>query len=529
MRALLLVGLFLLVPTMVLQAQIVETTDGRVEGTTTDGVQVFKGIPYAKPPVGERRWRPPQPTEPWEGVRSATRFGPRCMQPRPYGDMIFRSEGMSEDCLYLNVWTPTDVTEGKRPVLVYFYGGGFLAGDGSEPRYDGASMAQEGIVVVTLNYRLGVFGFLAHPALTEESPHDASGNYGLLDQAQALRWVQNNIAAFGGDPERVTIAGESAGAMSVSAHVASPRSRGRFARAIGESGSLFGALSPTPLADAEQAGVRFAEKVGVDSLAALRGLSSTRLLEWAAKPSVPRFGVTVDGHVLPKSPAQIYADGEQAPVPLLVGWNSKESDYRAIVGDDPPTPETYEAAVRELYGDRADRALDLYPAETWEEVLQAGTDLASDRFMGHATWRWSDLHRRAGHPVYRYFYTHPRPPMKPEHGNAVPGLAGTNENAGRVTPPHGAVHAAEIEYALGNLDTNDIYAWTAEDRTVSEHMKAYFARFIKGGDPNGGDRPRWPEAGADERAMVMRLNATPEAAPAQHRDRYLFLDETSTE
>jgi para-nitrobenzyl esterase len=212
-----------------------------------------------------------------------------------------------------------------------------------------------------------------------------------------------------------------------------------------------------------------------------------------------------------------------------VGWNSKESDYRAIIGGDPPTPDVYESAVRELYGNRSDRALELYPAETWEEVIQAGTDLAGDRFIGYATWKWSDLHRQTDSPVYRYFYTHPRPPMKPGKGNSVRGLAGRNENAGQVTPPRGAVHSAEIEYALGNLDTNDIYAWTSEDRTVSKYMKTYFANFIKTGDPNGEGLPSWPNAGTEERAMVIRLDATPEADPARHRDRYLFLDEGATE
>jgi para-nitrobenzyl esterase len=311
--------------------------------------------------------------------------------------------------------------------------------------------------------------------------------------------------------------------------MASPVSKGRFAQAIGESGALLGSFPPEPLVDAEEKGTRFAEQVGANSLADLRALSSTRLLELAAKPSAPRFEETVDGHFFPKPPSDVYAAGEQAPVPLLVGWNSKESDYRAIIGGDPPTPEVYEAAVRELYGDNADRVLELYPADSWEEVIQAGTDLASDRFMGYATWTWSERHRQTDSPVYRYFYTHPRPPMKPGKGNSVRGLAGRNENAGRITPPRGAVHSAEIEYALGNLDTNDIYAWTPEDRTVSKHMKGYFANFIKTGDPNGESLPTWPEAGTDERAVVMRLNATPEAERARHRDRYLFFDRIHTE
>jgi para-nitrobenzyl esterase len=511
------------------EAPIVETADGRVEGVVdTSGLEVYKGIPYAAPPTGPRRWRPPQPVEGWTGIRAADRFGPRCMQPRPYGDMIFRSEGMSEDCLYLNVWTPEAERDAGRPVLVYFYGGGFLAGDGSEPRYDGASMAREGVVVVTLNYRLGVFGFLAHPALTAEAPDSASGNYGLLDQQRALEWVQQNIRAFGGDPQQVTIAGESAGSMSVSAHMAAPGSDGLFARAIGESGAVLGTNPLPSRAQAEQSGVRFAEQVGADSLRALRALSASRLLELAAKPSAPRFGPAVDGRFLPRPPAEVYAAGTQATVPLLVGWNSEESTYRALTGDRPPTPTVYAEAVRERFGDRADRVLELYPADTWQAVLRAGTALMSDQFIGFGTWAWSETHRRTGAPVYRYFYTHPRPPMTPGAGNDVPGLAGAPDAPRHVQPPRGAVHSAEIEYALGNLETNDIYAWTPADRTVSRLLKGYFAAFIKTGTPNGGERPEWPAAGTGERARLLEIDATPEARPERHRERYLFWDEGAT-
>lgn len=509
-------------------AQIVETTDGRVEGTSTsNGIQVFKGIPYAKPPVGDRRWQPPQPVDDWKGVRAADRFGPRCMQARPYGDMVFRSEGMSEDCLYLNVWTPDEAAEEKMPVLVYIYGGGFLAGDGSEPRYDGASMAEKGIVAVTLNYRLGVFGFFAHPALSDESAQGASGNYGLLDQALALQWVHDNVEAFGGDPEQITIAGESAGSMSVSAHMASPHSKGLFARAIGESGAVLGTFPPTPLAEAEREGARFADQINADGLEELRARSATRLLEQATKPSAPRFGLTVDGNFFEQHPRDVYAAGEQAQVPLLLGWNSKESGYEALLGDKAPTPKNYAETVRELYGENADRVLDLYPAATWEQVLQAATDLASDRFMGYSTWTWSEQHRATGAPVYRYYYTHPRPPRKPERGNNVSGLAGETEY--RVSPALGAVHAAEIEYVLGNLSTNDLYAWSEEDHRVSDMAQGYFANFIKTGDPNGDDLPSWPATGEDNPPTVMYLDATPEAKDAPHRDRYMLLDQISNE
>ncbi|HWW70912.1 MAG TPA: carboxylesterase family protein, partial [Duganella sp.] len=256
------------------------TAAGVVQGTLeASGVTSYKGIPFAAPPVGDLRWKAPQPAQKWKGVRKADHFGPRAMQLPLFGDMVFRSDGVSEDCLYLNVWTPAKSAKAKLPVLVYFYGGGFAAGDGSEPRYDGASMAAKGIVTLTVNYRLNVFGFLAHPELSAESPNKASGNYGLMDQAAALNWVRKNIAAFGGDPSRVTIAGESAGSWSVSAQMITPLSKGLIAGAIGESGSLLGLHPPAPLADAEKAGAAFAEKIGSPTLAALRALPAQQLLE----------------------------------------------------------------------------------------------------------------------------------------------------------------------------------------------------------------------------------------------------------
>ena len=511
---------------------LVETANGTVQGVTLpSGIHVFKGIPYAKPPVRDLRWREPQPPDNWEGVRLADRFGPQCMQQRVFGDMMFRSEGMSEDCLYLNVWTPNLSPDTKLPVLVYFFGGGFIAGDGSEFRYDGESMAQRGIVSVTLNYRLGIFGFFAHPELSAESPHGASGNYGLLDQSRALHWVRENIAAFGGDPDRITIAGESAGSASSSAQMASPLSRDLIAGAIGESGSVAGVTRHVPLADAEQTGVRFATQIGAKSLADLRALSSTELLEAASRPGVPRFSMVLDGYFFPKPPAEIYAAGEQANVPLLLGWNSEESGFRGILRDKDPTPENYAAAVRELYGDAADEVLKLYPASTEEEVIQAATDLAGDRFIGYSTWRWYELHRQTGNaPTYLYFYTHPRPAMVPEMGNATAGLAGGvvagDPNAEPLPPARGAVHSAEIEYALGNLATNKVYAWTDDDYKVSETMQSYFANFIKTGNPNGPGLPEWPAAasGKDEPSMVMVIDVESRAVPERHRERYLFLD-----
>ena len=391
---------------------------------------MFRGIPFAAPPVGDLRWKAPQPVESWPGVRPADKFGPRCMQRAMFGDMEFRSNGMGEDCLYLNVWTPARSGEERLPVLVYFYGGGYRAGDGSEPRYDGASMAGKGIVAVTVNYRLGAFGFLAHPELSQEAPYHASGNYGLLDQNAALRWVQANIAAFGGDPKRVTIAGESAGSISVSAQVASPLSKDLIAGAILESGSLIGSMTPRPLSEAEPEGVKFATGAGAASIAALRAMTAEQVLELTAKPDSPRFGPVTDGYLLPKEVAAILDAGEQARVPLLGGSNSEEQSARGLLRQDEPTPENYAKAVRALYGDRTEEVLKLYPGSTPEEVLDSAMALAGDRFIGFSTWRFMEGHRKTGgQPVYRYYYSHPRPEV-PRRVSRAPGRRRGNRPGG---------------------------------------------------------------------------------------------------
>ena len=508
----------------------VKTANGIVEGTAdkTAGTRSFKGIPFAAPPVGDLRWQPPQPVKDWKDVRKTDQFGPRCMQRPIFGDMGFRSNGMSEDCLYLNVWTPAKSGNAKLPVLVYFYGGGFVAGDGSEARYEGESMSRKGIVAVTVNYRLGVFGFLAHPELTKESPHHASGNYGLLDQNAALRWVQRNIAAFGGDPNKVTIAGESAGSISVSAQMASPLSKNLIAGAIGESGSIIGALSAVPLAEGEQNGIKFATGVGATSLAALRAMPAEQLLEATAKPGTPFPSPTVDGYLFPKPPVEIYAAGEQAHVPLLVGSNSEEMGYFAVLGRESPTVENYRKALQRLYGDKADEVFKLYPASTESEVMDAAQDLAGDRFISYSTWKWIDLATRTGGKrTYYYNYARPRPAMRPEMGSASAGLAGgvvrgSQAPANPRPPSRGAVHSAEIEYAMGNLDSNKVYAWTPDDYKVSKVMQEYFANFIKTGNPNGPGLPAWPTFDTGNR---MTIDVNTRAEREKVRARYEFLDQ----
>jgi len=487
---------------------LARTEYGVVLGVEDSGVRIFRGIPFAAPPVGPLRWKEPQPPASWSHVRITSHFESRCMQRPIFQDMRFRSDAIREDCLYLNVWTPVEVPKAGLPVLVYFYGGGFVAGDGSELRYDGESMARQGIVSITVNYRLGAFGFLAHPALAAESARHASGNYGLLDQVAALRWVRENVAAFGGDPRRITIAGESAGSFSVSALMASPLSRDLIAGAIGESGSLLGGRV-VARSVGEEDGVKFQALLQVQGLAQLRALPAEKILEASAGHEWELFHPVVDGYFFPKEPGEIYRAGEQAHVPLLVGWNTEESDYHGILGDQAPTRENLAAVIRKESGARADEALALYRVDSDEQVKQVAGELATDVFMGLGTWKWADLHAQTGgSAVYRYLYARPRP-----------GAPGGND-----PPARGAVHSSEIEYALGNLPLNRDHAWTPDDYLVSKTLQAYFANFIRTGQPGGDGLPAWPKVQPGEPAMVMRIDVQSEAHPEAHRDRYLFLD-----
>lgn len=486
----------------------VRVANGVLQGATEkSGVHSFKGIPYAQPPVGDLRWKGPQPPKNWAGVRAADKFGPQAMQRYMYSDMIFRSAGTKEDCLYLNVWTPAKTATDKLPVMVYIYGGGFNAGDGSEYRYDGESLATKGIVTVTLNYRLGIFGFMAHPELTKESPHHASGNYGFMDQHAALVWVKKNIAAFGGDPDRVTIGGESAGSMSVCAQMASPLSKGLFVGAIGESGSVLGNLSPSPLADAEQSGVKFAAKVNAQSLADLRKIPADSLLKLSQNS---RFPTTIDGYFLPETPQAIFAGGRQMDIPLLAGWNSAEVNFHSFLGRDAATVENYKANLTKNYGDKADEVFSAYPAATDADVEQTATDLASDRFISFATWKMLDMQSKThSKPVYRYLFIRMRPDP----------IAGPPAKEKR----YGANHASEIEYALGNLPYNKVYNWTPEDYKTSEIMENYFANFIKTGDPNGPGMAKWYSLKSSA-PKVMILNENAHSEVEKNAKRYVLLD-----
>ncbi len=500
--------------------------NGVIEGLydTKSGLQLYLGVPFAKPPIGNLRWKAPQPPDNWTGVKETKTFGPRSVQAIVFGDMNSRSNGISEDCLYLNVWTPAKRNTTGLPVLVYFYGGGFSAGDGSEPRYDGAAMAKKGIVVVTVNYRLGLFGFLAHPELSKEAPYKASGNYGLLDQALSLQWVHKNIAAFGGDPKKVTIAGESAGSISVSAQMVSPLSKNLIAGAIGESGSGISALSAVPLAEAEKVGVEFVKNAGYSTLTQLRAASTRDLYEAFTESKRFGFPSVIDGYFYPKSMSAIFVAKEQAQVPLLLGWNSAEIPGIAFLQGQSYTEENLVKKVKETYPKNFEEALKVYPHGNAKEIEWAATNLASDHFISYSTWKWFDLHRKnSNQPVYRYLYSKLRPPMVDK--SLTPGLAGGTQQGNLKMPePIGAPHACEIEYCMGNLDLIKEYAWTADDYKVSDTMLNFFANFIKTGNPNGDKLPEWPAANAnDQNPPVMILDTESKSVKADDA-RYLFLD-----
>jgi para-nitrobenzyl esterase len=510
----------------------VKITNGTLEGLydVKTGLQTYFGIPFAKPPVGDLRWKAPQPVDNWKGVLPAKSFGPRAVQAPVFGDMNFRSNGMNEDCLYLNVWTPAKRNTNGLPVLVYFYGGGFVAGDGSEPRYDGASMAKKGIVVVTVNYRLNIFGFFAHPELSKESSYKGSGNYGLLDQNAGLQWVQKNIAAFGGDPKKVTIAGESAGSISVSGHMASPLSRNLIAGAIGESGAAINpTMAPIPLKEAEQTGLEFATAAGVPTLAQLRSLSTREIYEIYTESRRFGFPTVIDNYFYTKSIPAVFMAKEQAQVPLLLGWNSAEIPGVAFMHGLPNTGDNFIKKTHEAYPNELDanEILKLYPHANEKEIELSATAIASDRFIAYSTWKWFDLHRKnSSQKVYRYLYSKVRPPLKDE--NKVSGLAGgTSERTDSAKPPEpvGAPHACEIEYCMGNLYLVKDYAWTPDDYKVSETMLSFFANFIKTGNPNGEGLPSWASAESmDPTPPVMVIDVDSKSVKSDDQQRHEFHD-----
>lgn len=486
----------------------VQTRAGIVEGMKEGNLLVFRGVPFAAPPVGDLRWKEPQPVQPWEGIRMCNEFGDDPMQLDLFGDMNFGAKGRSEDCLYLNIWAPQQAK--NCPVLIYFNGGGLMCGSGSEPRYAGDSLAAHGIIAITANYREGMFGYLAHPELTAESPNHSSGNYGALDQVAAIQWVYDNIQAFGGDPKKITIVGESAGSFSVSVLMASPLCKHLLGGAMGSSGAEIKPHKAMPLAAAEERGVALLQSKGVGSIAELRALSADSLQ--ALLPPMGMSSIVIDGYLLPASVEEIFERNEQAQVPLLVGWNSMEAHPMQLLAGQAPTLKNLEAALTPRFGERTKEVLDAFGIKSDADVMGWGTtELAGALFTGFPTWKWAELHKASGQPVYRYHYNHARPAMAVE--GKVAGLAGGVKDADEEEVAKakqqtllGAVHSADIEYAMGNLKTNLVYAWTDEDFKVEHTFLNYYANFIKTYNPNGEGVPAWRPINGEEVAPVMQID-----------------------
>ncbi len=468
-------------------------------------VRAYLGIPFAAPPLGNLRWKPPQPVVPWEGVKAADAFAPRCMQfGRPHGSVYFEYFGdqpTGEDCLYVNVWAPAVPAGHGLPVMVWIYGGGFQIGSAANPVFDGTEIARRGVVLVSMNYRVGVFGFLAHPDLSAESPEHVSGNYGLLDQIGALQWVKRNVGAFGGDPDNVTIFGQSAGAWSVIYLLSSPRARGLFHHAIAESGGIDRRY--IGLADAEKAGSDFAQKLGVHGITELRARSAQELLETRAA-MLP----TIDGLVLPDRTSTLFSEGHEAPVPLLMGWNANEG--RSL--PQATTLATYQQSARQAYGDAVDRVLALYPAHDDAEAKQASKTLFGDAVLAWGTWSVANQHVRNGFPTYVYYFSHPQPLFPGQTFDEI----GSNETLG-------AFHSSEYPYIFGTLAALT-RAWTDADRELSDRMRSYWVAYAATGNPNAPGLPNWPRyIGNDE--TIMRLGARTDEASVPNTEGLRFFDE----
>jgi para-nitrobenzyl esterase len=474
------------------KSPVVKTDAGLVSGVTDDNINIFKGIPFAAPPVGELRWKAPQPVQPWQGTKQCDTFSASPMQaaPVPFSmwseEFLIRKEPISEDCLYLNVWTSSTSSNKKLPILVWIYGGGFSSGGANVPIYDGEAMAEKGIVFVSMNYRVGIFGFFAHPELTKESGYNASGNYGLLDQIAALKWVQKNIAAFGGDANDVTIAGQSAGSMSVNCLVASPLAKGLFNKAIAESGAslVSGAFGSRTLQQAEEDGIKTVSSLHANSIEDLRKLPASELM----KAQSMRGGPVVDGYVLPQSIGEIFASNKENNVALLTGWNENEG----LVFGSIKKADDFKKQMEQQYGSDAQTALQYYPANNDSTASASQYALSRDMIFGVQNYTWANVESEQGAKVFVYRFTR----KVPATGEYV---------------KYGAFHTGEVPYAYDNLKFVN-RPWEDVDHKLADVMSTYWANFIKTGNPNGKNLPDWKAYNTKDKEVMM-LGTTQQSMP----------------
>ena len=482
------------------QNYLVKTSNGEIEGTsnTDKTVRIFKGIPFAAPPLGDLRWQAPQPVKSWKGVKQCTEFSASPIQnkPQPFycwtEEFIAQPEPLSEDCLYLNVWAPTKTSTEKLPVFVWIYGGGLNSGSANCAIYDGEELAKKGVVFISINYRVGVLGFMAHPELSRESGHNASGNYGFLDQMAALNWVKKNITAFGGDPANVTIAGQSAGSFSVNAIIASPLTKGLFHKAIAQSGGLLSSRLSQNLESSEKQGLAFMQKAKASTLAELRKMPAAELQKLGGQ-----FGVTLDGYFLPENLKEQFKKGLQNQIPIMTGWVEGDGGF---MGEMKMTVDEYKVDAQKKYGERMGEFLSIFPANTEEEVKSANKKLTQIGFAGmpaHLLANYNTL------PTYLYYFTHV-PVDKPNF------------------PNYGAFHTSEVPYSLHTLHRWN-RDWRASDREVENIMSSYWVNFAKTGNPNGENLPEW-KTYDKESGNIMILGEKAQLKPRLFKKEFDFLE-----
>ncbi len=490
----------------------VKIEGGRVKGMTEDGLTVYKGIPFAAPPTGDFRWKVPQAVVPWEGILTADQFGPACPQlPFPDTSSMKNAVGkMSKDCLYLNVWTPATSPNEKLPVMVWIHGGGFAIDAPSIENYDGVNLAKKGVVLVSIAYRLGALGFMAHPELSAENERGQSGNYGLLDQIAGLKWVRNNIAAFGGDPGNVTIFGESAGGISVSMLCASPLAKGLFTRAISQSGGSFGPVkeerqngSIQTLKGAKNQGIHFAERMGAKSIAELRAMPPEKFLKDSETANMGGFWPICDGYVIVDDQYKLYFKGQYHDVDVIIGTNSNEG---AIFIQD-VNAEQQKKLLKASFGPLAEKALKVYPATDDTVALRSARNVFRDTLFAWPSWAWARLQKKTGHSsVFVYYFDQRQPPRR--HGESLPDAA----------------HADEINYVFGHVDHNFNFQYPDEDRALSSIMMDYWVNFAKTGNPNKKGRPEWSPFDGSDHAVMYLKGTVPHAGPMPNAPQLAFME-----